>query len=94
MHLCIWENFNNQEVLNEALEEIKKSCGNVLPKICDTFSGSGLISLEAQRLGLTPIANDLNPVAYMITKGTVEFPALFKNKKLPENEFRIHSHYF
>lgn len=79
--LVIWENFNNQEVLNEAIEEIKKSCGNILPKICDAFSGSGLISLEAKRLGLTPVANDLNPVAYMITKGTVEIPSLFRNKK-------------
>ena len=33
-----------------------------------------------QRLGFRAIANDLNPVAYLITKATVEIPSLFKDK--------------
>lgn len=43
----------------------------------DPFSGSGAIPLEAQRLGLEPHASDLNPVAVLINKATIEIPQRF-----------------
>ena len=43
--------------------------------ILDPTAGGGSIPFEAERLGLTAIANDLNPVAALILKATVEWPA-------------------
>ena len=39
--------------------------------------GAGLIPLEAQRLGLTALAGDLNPVAVLINKAMIEIPPRF-----------------
>lgn len=40
----------------------------------DPFAGSGMIPFEALRLGLDVVAIDYNAVAYIIMKGTLEFP--------------------
>ena len=40
----------------------------------DPFCSGGSIPLEAQRLGLTVRASDLNPVAVLITKALIELP--------------------
>ena len=79
--LVIWENSTNEEVLERARAEIRKSCGEVLPPIYDPFSGGGSIPLEAQRLGLPAFGSDLNPVAVMIGKAMIEIPPKFKDKE-------------
>lgn len=43
----------------------------------DPFAGSGMIPFEALRLGLNVVAIDYNPVAYLIMKGTIDFPLRF-----------------
>ena len=45
-----------------------------MPKVFDPFAGGGAIPLEAARLGCRTYANDLNPVAHIIEKGSLEFP--------------------
>lgn len=75
--LVKWENINNQTVLNQAREEIRKSTGGAPPPVLDPFCGGGSIPLEAQRLGLDVHASDLNPVAVLITKALVEIPPKF-----------------
>jgi putative DNA methylase len=45
--------------------------------VLDPTAGGGSIPFEATRLGLTTFANDLNPVAALILRATVEFPARF-----------------
>ena len=61
--------------------------------VLDPTAGGGSIPFEAARLGLQTIANDLNPVAWLILKATVEFPLkygrplLLRYQKLGE-EFR------
>jgi adenine-specific DNA methylase len=40
----------------------------------DPTAGGGSMPLEAARLGLTTIGNDLNPVAVLIQKATVQWP--------------------
>ena len=75
--LLIWENSSDQEVLKRAHAEVKRSCGGVPPAILDPFGGGGSIPLEAQRLGLTVLAGDLNPVAVLIQKAMVEIPPRF-----------------
>lgn len=75
--LVVWENANDDGVLNEAKEEIKKY---IAPEECvflDPFAGGGALPLEAQRLGLEAHAHDLNPVAVMINKAMVEIPPRF-----------------
>jgi hypothetical protein len=70
--LVKWENSTNEEVLERARAEIRKSCGGELPPVYDPFSGGGSIPLEAQRLGLPAYGSDLNPVAVMIGKAMIE----------------------
>jgi len=47
------------------------------PCVLDPTAGGGSIPFEATRLGLTTFANDLNPVAWLLLKATVEFPAKY-----------------
>src|SRR5258708_2419289 len=42
--------------------------------VLDPTAGGGAIPFEAVRLGLRTAANDLNPVAALILKATIEFP--------------------
>ncbi|WP_037504451.1 DUF1156 domain-containing protein [Sphingobium bisphenolivorans] len=79
--LVKWENSTNEEVLEKARTEIRKSCGGELPPVYDPFSGGGSIPLEAQRLGLPAYGSDLNPVAVMIGKAMIEIPPRFKDKQ-------------
>lgn len=48
-----------------------------MPKVFDPFAGGGAIPLEASRLGCRTYGNDLNPVAHIIQKGSLEFPQKF-----------------
>ncbi|MCW5685473.1 MAG: DUF1156 domain-containing protein [Pseudolabrys sp.] len=78
--LVKWESSTNEEVLERARAEIRKSCGGELPPVYDPFSGGGSIPLEAQRLGLPAYGSDLNPVAVMIGKAMIEIPPKFRDK--------------
>ena len=102
--LVQWENTANEDVLNRAQNEIRRSwrraCsvheihresmdseGNSsvwklfnsdkLPEFHDPFAGGGALPLEAQRLGLSVHASDLNPVAVLISKAMIEIPPRF-----------------
>lgn len=92
--LVKWENTNNEEVLERARTEIRKSwretCElnagkpgfnpDVLPAFHDPFAGGGSLPLEAQRLGFEAFATDLNPVPVMLNKAMIEVPPLFAGK--------------
>jgi putative DNA methylase len=78
--LVVWENINDQQLLNEAKIEIFKSTDGHPPPVLDPFAGGGTIPLEAQRLGLEAHASDLNPVAVLINKALIEIPPIFRNK--------------
>ncbi len=75
--LVLWENTNNEQVLNEARQEILRATEGHPPPVLDPFCGGGSIPLEAQRLGLKAHASDLNPVAVLITKALIEIPPKF-----------------
>ena len=75
--LVKWENSNNPDVLAEAGAEIGRCFPDGPPPILDPFAGGGAIPLEAQRLGLTALAGDLNPVAVLINKAMIEIPPRF-----------------
>ena len=75
--LVVWENSNDDAVLDAAKAEIMKSTNGNPPALLDPFGGGGTIPLEAQRLGLKAHAHDLNPVAVAINKATIEVPPRF-----------------
>ncbi len=61
----------------EWLNENAKKLGLSSVTVLDPTAGGGSIPFEAARLGSHVIANDLNPVAWLILKATVEFPIRF-----------------
>lgn len=79
--LATWENSWSADVFEEAYEEILKSSDGQPPRIFDPFAGGGSIPLEAQRLGLSSHASDLNPVAVLINKALVQLPPAFRDKE-------------
>jgi len=56
------------------LEQSVRDDGKWPPLILDPTAGGGSIPYEAVRLGLAVAANDLNPVASLIERATVEWP--------------------
>ncbi|SFR16320.1 hypothetical protein SAMN05660706_13916 [Desulfoscipio geothermicus DSM 3669] len=43
----------------------------------DPMAGGGSIPLESLKYGITTFASDLNPVAFVIEKASIEYPAKF-----------------
>lgn len=78
--LVVWENSNDERLLRQAREEIRKSNDGSMPAILDPFAGGGSIPLEAQRLGLEARASDLNPLAVLLNKAMIEIPPRFENQ--------------
>ncbi|MBE3095473.1 MAG: DUF1156 domain-containing protein [Actinobacteria bacterium] len=64
---------NSPKIRNLSEQIFKKFCNNVV--IVDPFCGGGSIPLAAQMLGLNAKGLDVNPVAALISKALVEFPA-------------------
>lgn len=75
--LVKWESSNDVSVLAEARAEIDRCFPGGPPAVLDPFGGGGSIPLEAQRLGLTALSGDLNPVAVLIQKAMIEVPPRF-----------------
>lgn len=78
--LVVWENSNDETLLEQARNEIRKSNNGQLPAVLDPFAGGGAIPLEAQRLGLEAHASDLNPLAVLINKALIEIPPKFADR--------------
>jgi adenine-specific DNA methylase len=72
--LCKWENSLRQDLIDKARKDILEANGGKPPKVLDPFGGGGAIPLEALRLGCEVYSNDLNPVAVLIQKCTLEYP--------------------
>ena len=62
------------QLLERARRRILDCNGGKPPKLLDPFAGGGAIPLEGLRLGCEVEASDLNPVAVLILKGTIEYP--------------------
>lgn len=72
-HIASPEIQNKEADLNDAIEAFLSK----MPKVFDPFAGGGAIPLEAARLGCRSYGNDINPVAHIIQKGSVEYPQKF-----------------
>jgi len=69
-HLETAENKSKEKALHHAIENYLDH----MPRVFDPFAGGGAIPLEAARLGCRTFGNDINPVAHIIQRGSVEFP--------------------
>ena len=72
--------------------ELANGCSLEKLSVLDPTAGGGSIPFEADRIGFSVIANDLNSVAALILKATVEWPGRFGSALLEEfrqlaNEF-------
>lgn len=75
-----WEAINDEEAMEKARQELRTSCGGVLPTVCDPFGGGGAIPLESLRLGLPTVTGDLNPVAVLIQRSMMDIPQRFSSR--------------
>lgn len=74
--------------LEKALKEAINSFLDKMPKVFDPFTGGGAIPLEAARLGCRSFGNDINPVAHIIQKSSLEYPQIYgKPIKYSKEEF-------
>ena len=64
--------------------ELSNGCSLDSLSILDPTAGGGSIPLEAERIGFTVVANDLNSVAALILKATVEWPGRYGAALLAE----------
>ncbi len=65
--------FNNQKLLERAPENTGSQRRRAAQSAVTLLAAAGLIS-EALRLGCETYSNDLNPVAVLIQKCTLEYP--------------------
>ena len=72
--LAKWETALRPLWIQQAREDILACHDGKPPKVLDPFGGGGAIPLEAQRLGCETHSCDLNPVAILIQKCTLEYP--------------------
>ncbi len=84
--LAQWENSLNPELLAKARQDILDANGGVPPRVLDPFGGGGSIPLEALRLGCETYSNDLNPVAVLIQKCTLEYPQKY-GQPIPRSQY-------
>jgi adenine-specific DNA methylase len=67
-----WDSFTTAGNISTAQKLIKAANGTD-PHVLDPFSGGGSIPLEAQRLGCDVTASELNPVAWLLLKISLEW---------------------
>ena len=75
------------ELLEGARRRILDCNDGKPPRLLDPFAGGGAIPLEGLRLGCEVEASDLNPVAVLVLKGTVEYPQKYgrpNSRQMPE----------
>jgi adenine-specific DNA methylase len=61
-------------LMNKMRSEVETIWGTSTPTVLDAFAGGGSIPFESVRMGFNTIANELNPVATVIQKATIEYP--------------------
>ena len=63
--------------------EIRAAHGGRAPRVLDPFAGGGAIPLEAMRLGCQATAVDINPVAWLLLKCTLDYPRRLAGRARP-----------
>lgn len=76
-----WENSLNPALIRKARQDVLRASGGTPPRILDPFAGGGAIALEALRLGCETYSSDLNPVAVLIQRCSLEYPQKYGRPK-------------
>jgi putative DNA methylase len=71
------------EQIGTVQELLRHTWGTIDPVMLDCFAGGGSIPFESLRYGFTTYANELNPVATVILKATLDYPARYGSKLPP-----------
>jgi len=74
-------------VNNSVRNFIKKDQCDVV--VCDPMAGGGSIPLESLRLGFRTVAVEYNPIAYLVLKASIEFPAKYADSGLFEETLKV-----
>jgi len=64
-----------RDIISDLLSREGKKSDEIV--VCDPMAGGGAIPFESLRLGFRTVAIDYSPVAYIILKATVEYPAKY-----------------
>ena len=75
--------------LEDFRQQIRQAYGGRAPRVLDPFAGGGAIPLEAMRLGCEVTAADLNPVAWLLLKCTLDYPQRCAGKTWPLPDFTL-----
>lgn len=81
----------SKSLISELHGSVRKTLGTEqdLPiNVLDFMAGGGTIPLEAIRYGAKVFANELNPVAALVLRATLEYPARF-GRKLSKSIFKF-----
>ena len=62
-----------KEIFDKIKKDMRELYGDRI-LVLDPFAGTGMILFEALRIGLDVEAIDYNPIAFLILKGTLEYP--------------------
>jgi adenine-specific DNA methylase len=81
-----YEHVPSERELSKFQGLLRQLWGVARPLVVDPMAGGGSIPFEAMRLGLPVVAGELNPVAFIVLKGTLEYPARFGEKLIPAVE--------
>ncbi|MCE9554578.1 MAG: DUF1156 domain-containing protein [Planctomycetes bacterium] len=73
-----------EDQLRVLYEMLEWTWGSRTITFCDPMSGGGSIPFEALRYGLSVNANELNPVASVILRASLTYPAKFGNELVAE----------
>ncbi|MGC8725450.1 MAG: DUF1156 domain-containing protein [Thermoplasmata archaeon] len=86
---------SQKEIFDKVKKDMEEHYGSNITML-DPFAGTGMIPFEALRIGLNVEAIDYNPIAFLIMKGTLEYPKKYgeillkggeiKGKKVPSFE--------
>lgn len=76
--LAVWEGGSDPALLRRAHAEITACFDGQPPTVLDPFAGGGSIPLEAKRLGLHAVANDLNPLPVLLNTVMLELVDRFE----------------
>lgn len=80
-------NAEDSEFMGSLRNTIREANGGTAPRVFDPFAGGGAIPYEAMWLGCHSLASDLNPVAWLLLKGTLDYPQRYAGKSWPLPDF-------
>jgi putative DNA methylase len=89
-HLPAFSVTPSERVFSELHGSIRKTLGfdeNAPITVLDFMAGGATIPLEAVRYGLKVFANELNPVAAIVIKATIEYPTRY-SRRLSKSIFK------